>query len=213
MFSALYDRNQGNMSYKDQSRIFIRCCNQRLFNLMSTILLFCANILLSTSQVRIVSALYDNISKRLPDRPLFITPYFHIRYFRFSDDLRPLTNASDFAIHIHGWLHILFASGNDRSPSKIALEPFGLLSYAFISLPDRTFVHCANLSGYRASSAFSGPFLGPLAAARCALVACLDHPGSYELLARYCLNFRSYGKLPELSFIRQTHSRHICYLS
>ena len=169
--------------------------------------------MLSTSQVRIVSAVYDNISERLPNRPLFVKSYFHGRYFRFSDDLRPITNASDFAIHIHGWLHILFASGNDRSPSKIAFEPFGLLSYAFISLPDRTFVHCANLSCYRAISASRGHFLGPLAAARCALVACPDRQGSYELLARYCLNSRSYGKLPELSFIRQTHSRHICYLS
>ena len=91
-------------------------------------------------------------------------------------------------------------------------QPIGLLSYIFSYLPDRTFVLCADLSGYRAHSALSGHFIGPLAAARCALVACPDRQGSYELLARYCLNFRSYGKLPELSFIRQTHPKHIRHL-
>ena len=95
----------------------------------------------------------------------------------------------------------------------MGLSALPVILRAYVSLPDRTFVHCTNLSRYRASSVLIGHFIGPLAAARCALVACLDHQGSYELLARYCLNFRSYGKLPELSFIRQTHPRLILDLS
>ena len=70
-------------------------------------------------------------------------------------------------------------------PEPDRCQPIGLLSYTFSYLPDRTFVLCADLSRYRAHSALSGHFIGPLAAARCALVACPDRQGSCELLARY----------------------------
>ena len=74
------------------------------------------------------------------------------------------------------WVHILSAGWNDRSPRKISFGPLGLsplpvILWAYISLPDRTYVLCANLHIDLACSVFSGRSIGPLAAARCASVA------------------------------------------
>ena len=139
--------------------------------------------------------------------------YFPGYYFRFSDDLRLRTNASDSAILIHGLATYLICAWERSFPEPDSIRPIGLLSHTLRYLPNRTFVLWAYLFCYCTCSAFSGHLIGPLAAARCALVACPDRQGSYELLARYCLNSRSYGKLPELSFIRQTYPKHICNLS
>ena len=91
--------------------------------------------------------------------------------------LRQITSALESTYRIGVW---------ERSvPERARFLPIGLLAYTFSYVPDRTFVLCADLSRYRAHSALSGHFIGPLAAARCALVACPDRQGSYELIARY----------------------------
>ena len=116
MFSALSDRNQGNIPYEDHLRIFLRCCNQAVIGFYFEYSVIIAQTYCSSYSNKYCPCIVPLHIGTVGTVLLLLISYFRACYFRFSDDLRLRRMLQITRYIFMVGLHILVAIGNDRSP-------------------------------------------------------------------------------------------------